>query len=306
MDASRHKEIMSHADVQFGPQWTILRAEHNLELRQAQFRARETHNSAAMLPAEAACYIAHAKALVVARSQCIADAYTAFNEPTGRDAEDELMSFYDTVVAARKSSFQGEMVLCQMRTGVSTHQLPHLLGGFERETNPALVEGKAILDRQRVLMKNRLPHESETKYVVDTSIFNWLTDGRITKNELPSDAGFAITHIQVEEINKTQDQERRARLAITQAHLHPRLLPTESFVYDVSRFDHAKWSDGKLCGSLKTELDVLNGKRRNNIRDALIAEVAIANGLTLLTADADLRTATEKHGGKVIFFAAKN
>ena len=304
MEGDRHKEIMSHAEVQFGPQWTILRAAHNSELRQAQFRARQTHNSAAMLPAEAACYIAHTKALVVTKAKCIADAYTAFNETAGLDAEAELMSFYNTVVEARKSSFTGEVALRQMRTGISTHQLPHLLRGFERETNSALVEGKAILDRQRVLMKNRLPSgDVETKYLVDTSVFNWLTDSLIAIDQLPADGGFAITHIQVDEINKTKDEERRARLALTQARLHCKLLLTESLVLDVSRLDHAKMGDGRLYASLKTELDALNGGTNSNARDALIAEVAIVNAYTLLTADADLRSATEKHGGKVLFFA---
>src|ERR1700730_13355211 len=141
MDTARHKEIMSHVEVQFGPQWTTLRDQHNSALREAQFRARQTHNAAAMLPAEAACYIAHAKALVVARAKCIADAYTAFNEPTGTEAEAELASFFATVVAARRSSFQGEIVLRQMRTGIATHQLAPLLRGFEPDANPSLVEG---------------------------------------------------------------------------------------------------------------------------------------------------------------------
>jgi predicted nucleic acid-binding protein len=61
--------------------------------------------------------------------------------------------------------------------------------------------------------------------------------------------------------------------------------------------------DGKLFTSLKAELDILNRNKNNNVRDALIAEVAIANGYTLLTADGDLRLATEKYDGKVIFFS---
>jgi predicted nucleic acid-binding protein len=305
MDAARHKEIMSHAELQFGPQWITLRTQHNSELRDAQFRARQTHNSAAMLPAESACYVSHAKALVIAKANAIADAYTIFNEPVGGEAEAELVSFFDTVVAARKSSFQGEILLRQMRTRMSTHQVAPLLCGFERQANSALIEGRAILNRQRVLMKNR-PRSAqiETKYVVDTSVFNWVTDSLITRDQLPSDGGFAITHIQVDEINQTKDGERRARLALTQACLYCRLLPTETLVLDVSRIDHAKLGDGRLFSSLKAELDILNGKKRNNARDALIAEVAIANGYTLLTADADLRSASEQHGGKVIFFSA--
>jgi rRNA-processing protein FCF1 len=121
-------------------------------------------------------------------------------------------------------------------------------------------------------------------------------------DSLPSDGEFAITHIQVDEINKTKDEERRARLLIMQAALHCRLLPTETLVLSISRLGQAKLGDGKLLTVIKAELDMLNGGKGNNIRDALIAESAIANGYTLLTADQDLRSATEKHGGKVIFF----
>jgi hypothetical protein len=303
MDAARHKEIMSHAEVQFQPQWIALRDQHNAELREAQFRARQTHNSAAILPAEAACYINHAKDLVVARAKCIADAYTAFNEPTGREAEAELASFFAMTVAARKSSFQGQSELRRLRTGMSTDQLVFLLRQFERDANPALLDGRAILDRQRVEMKNKPRSDAiTTKYVVDTCVFNWLADSLLKKEELPSDGGFAITHIQVDEINKTKDEERRARLSLMQTSLHCKLLPTQTFVFDISRFGHARLGDGKLFTSLRAELDRLNGNKKNNARDALIAEASIANGYTLLTADGDLKSATEKHAGKVIFF----
>ncbi len=295
---------MYHAEVQFNPQRIALGDRHDRELREARFRARQTHNAAAMLPAEAACSVAHAKALVVARAKCIADAYTAFNEPSGREAEVELATFFAMTVAARKSSFQGEVELRRMRTGGPTNQLVPLLRGFERDANPALLEGRAILDRQRVEMRNRAQTAAiKTKYVVDTCVFNWLADSLVKKSALPSDGGFAITHIQVDEINKTKDEERRARLLLMQASLHCELLPTQTVVLDVSRIDHAKLGDGKLFTSLKAELDILNRNKNNNVRDALIAEVAIANGYTLLTADGDLRLATEKYDGKVIFFS---
>lgn len=275
MHTSRHKEIMAHAEVQFGPQWTVLRDEHDKGLREAQFRARQTHNAAAVLPAEAACYVAHAKALVVAKAKCIAEAYTAFNEPAEKEAEAELALFFATTVAARKSSFQGEIALRRMRTGLATNQLVPLLRRFESDCGPALVEGRAILDRQRVETKNRQTVAITTKYVVDTCVFNWLAISRLEKNALPSDGGFAITHIQVDEINKTRDEELRARLLLTQASLHCELLQTQTFVWDVSRFDHAKHGDGKLFASIKAELDILNGNKNNNARDALIAEVAL-------------------------------
>jgi rRNA-processing protein FCF1 len=305
MDNSRLKEIMSHIEVQFNPQRTTLGDWHRQELSKARFRARQTHNTAAMLPAEADCYIAHTKALVVARAKCIADAYSAFNEGAGREANMELQSFFSATVAGRKSSFQGEVELRQLRTRTPTNQFALLIRRFERDAHPALLEGQAILDKQRVEMKNRPESSVTTKYVVDTCVFNWLADSLVEKSALPSDGGFAITHIQMDEINKTKDEERRARLLLVQASLHCKLLPTQTLVLDVSRIDHAKMGDGKLFTSLRSELDIRNGKKKNNVRDALIAEVAIANGFTLLTADEDLKSATEKHGGKVIFFRPK-
>lgn len=303
MGNSRHKEIMAHADVQFAPQRVALQESHDKELRQAQSRARQTNNAAAMLPAEAASYIAHVKALVTARAESIADAYTAFNEPTGQEAEAELLTFFAATVAARKSSFQAQVQLREMRTRASTGQLVGVLGGFERDANPALSEGRAILNKQRIALTNKLRTVvPKTKYVVDTCVFNWLADGRIHKEALPSDGGFAITHIQVDEINKTKDEERRAGLLLMQTSLRCELLPTQTFVFDISRFDYAMLGDGRVFTSLKAELDRLNGNKESNIRDALIAEAAIANKYTLLTADRDLRSVTEGHGGMVIFF----
>jgi hypothetical protein len=306
MNAARHKEIMAHADIQFAPQWGVMREGHGAELREAQFRARKTNNAAAMLPAEAACYVNHVKALVIAKARCIAAAYTAFNEPVGSDAEAELTSFFSITAATRRSCFKAEVELQQVRTrrSLNSTQLTALLRGFEHNAHPALLEGRAILNKQRVETLNR-PHAAAiaTKYVVDTCVFNWLADGLINSEALPSDGGFAITHIQVDEINKTKDEDRRAKLILVQVSLHCKLLPTESFLLDVSRLDHAKLGDGQLFTSIKTELDKLNRAKKNNNRDALIAEAAVQNGLTLITADEDLKSVTEQHSGKVIFFS---
>jgi hypothetical protein len=303
MQASKHREIMSHAEVQFAPQRAKLGDKHNKELRQAQFRARQKHNSAAMLPAEAACYIAHAKALVTAKASSIAEAYDRFNEPVGREAESELEQFSAVTVAARMGAFRHHAALRAVRTAGSDSQVRGLLRGFERGLSEALSEGRAILNRQRVEIKNRPAAEPvKTKYVVDTCVFNWLADAVLNRSDLPSDGGFAITHIQVDEINDTEDSERRARLLLMHASLRCELLPTQTFVSDVSRMDHAILGDGKLFSLLRARLDAVNGKKENNVRDALTAEAAIANGYTLLTADKDLASAAREHGGGVILY----
>lgn len=300
---ARHKLIMRHMQEQFRPQWQSLRLRHELELREARSRARKTNNIAAMLPAEAACYISHTKALVLARAKCIAAAYSAYNESSGREANLELTDFYATVVAARRSAFEAGSKRRRAADGPPGTQLTLLLRGFEHETRPALLEGQAVLGIQRVQMENMFKISVRTKYLVDTCVFNWLTDSKIQKQSLPSDGGFAIIHIQLDEINRTADQERRAKLLLMQTSLRCELVPTQTFLADISRSDHARWGDGKLFQSIKADLDRLNGGKENNSRDALIAEASIANGYTLLTADKDLRSATMQHNGRVIFYS---
>jgi hypothetical protein len=293
---------MAHVEAQFKPMWAALRAEHNRDLRRTQHEARQTHNSGALLPAEAACRQAHARSVILARAQCMADAYTAFGEAAGREANVELSGFYMTVVGGCKAAFQGAVGLRGLRAREPSTQMPFLLRGFEQAIRPALDEGLAVLDRQRVEIQNRPKVILPTKYVVDTSVFNWLADSRTKLADLPKDGGFAITHIQLDEINNTRDDERRVRLLIMQSLLRCELIPTHTFVLDVSRLDHAGLGNGDLFSSLRNELDALNGGKANNVRDALIGEAAIANKLTLLTADADLGTVVEKYGGAVVAF----
>jgi predicted nucleic acid-binding protein len=140
------------------------------------------------------------------------------------------------------------------------------------------------------------------KYVVDTNIINWLIDGKIDKSAMPGDGEFVATHIQIDEINRTSAEERRARLFLTLASSLSGLLQTETTVTDVSRFDFSKLGDGAIYTSIKNQLDTMNGGKPSNIRDALIAEVSIVNSHTLLTADRDLAKVAGDHGGMVRLF----
>ena len=48
----------------------------------------------------------------------------------------------------------------------------------------------------------------------------------------------------------------------------------------------------------------MNKSKPNNLQDVLIAEVAIVNGFTLLTADGDLSEVVKHHGGMAAYFKA--
>ena len=141
------------------------------------------------------------------------------------------------------------------------------------------------------------------KCVVDTNIISRLVDGRLRPEDLPTDVEFVATHVQIDELNNTKDADRRARLFLKFATTVAAVVPTESTVLGVSRLGHSKLSDGNLYTALKSDLDSLNGGKANNTQDALIAEVAIANGYTLLTADFHLAKVAKKCGCTVRDFA---
>ena len=135
---------------------------------------------------------------------------------------------------------------------------------------------------------------------VDTCVLNKLVDGLIGPEELPGDGSFVASHVQIDEINKTKNEERRARLFLKFATVIEDLVPTESAVIGVSRIGHAKIGDANLYERLKEGLDKLNQGKKSNIIDALIAEVAIKNDFVLLTADYHLQEVAQKHGCSVI------
>jgi predicted nucleic acid-binding protein len=141
------------------------------------------------------------------------------------------------------------------------------------------------------------------KCVVDTNIINRLIDGSLSTEDIPADAELVATHVQIDELNKTRDEERRARLFLRFATTVDSVIPAESFVLDVSRLDYSKLGDGGLYGELRAELDSLNKGKANNAQDALIAEVAITNGYALLTADYHVAEVARKYGCTVRYFA---
>jgi predicted nucleic acid-binding protein len=142
-------------------------------------------------------------------------------------------------------------------------------------------------------------------FVVDTCIINKLIDGKMNLDDLPPNSSFFASHIQIDEINKTQDSERRAQLFLKFTEVIPKIIPTKSAVWDVSRWDQAELSDGMLYNYLKQSLDFLNKSKPNNVSDTLIAETAIVNGYTLLTSDRHLAEVAQKYGGNVMYFETK-
>ena len=140
------------------------------------------------------------------------------------------------------------------------------------------------------------------KYIVDTSLINKLVDGNIGADELPSDGAFVASHIQFDELSRTRNIEKRVKLKEKFAEIIDEVLPTESFVLGTSRLGEGRLGDGASYQTIKRELDSRNKAKLNNSEDALIAEVAMRNGYTLLTADFDLYQVAYTQGIGVIYW----
>lgn len=144
--------------------------------------------------------------------------------------------------------------------------------------------------------------------MLDTNLFNALADGEI---QLPSFAGRLLfaTHLQCDELDKTANEARRAKLREAFRKIEPDELITSGAMWDVSRWDQATWSqDDDLLERMRAllrELDKKDRKKRkdedyNQACDVLSAATAIKNGLTFVTDDENLRMVVHRFGARAI------
>ena len=135
----------------------------------------------------------------------------------------------------------------------------------------------------------------------DTNIFNRIVEQKVSVDSLARCVDAYATHVQRDELEKTKESnsDKHASLWRVFNETHPGgagVLPTESAVWNVSKWGRARWTkDENLYRPI---LEALNERKRkkNNIQDALIAETAIENRLTLVTDDGDLGEVAESYG----------
>ena len=146
----------------------------------------------------------------------------------------------------------------------------------------------------------------------DTNVFDSILDGAVSIDEF-RDLNLFATHVQLDELRAAQTKflERAMALFAVFSEVAPKNVPTQSAVWDVSKWDQANWSDDdevfqKMLARLK-QLDTASGKKPRNSanqqRDILIAETAMKEGHMLVSGDANLRTVTIEFGGAAIDFA---
>ncbi len=165
---------------------------------------------------------------------------------------------------------------------------------------------------------------SELAFMFDTNVFNRVVEGRLSIQEARRAGALLATHVQRDELAKTSNPDKRtalleifhettnsveptASLSLDTSRLDEaklasdHIVPTSSAIWDASAWDEASWGDEDgIFEAIKAYLDSLNRAKRSNIQDVLIAETAIKVRAVLVTDDADLRTTTERFGGKAM------
>ena len=137
-------------------------------------------------------------------------------------------------------------------------------------------------------------------FIFDTNISDKIVDGQIKLEEInlkkrQKSFKYFATHLQIDEISKCKDTDRRIKLIETFNKIEQDKIPTESFVLGYSRLGMAKLGNGLMLEELK------QGNFKNT-EDALIGEVAIKQNLVLVSEDKQLRNKVIKKGGVSISF----
>ena len=146
---------------------------------------------------------------------------------------------------------------------------------------------------------------SDKGLMLDTNVFNRVADGIVDIAVFTSHQ-LVATHVQKDELQNTLSTNRKNALLEKFHTIDPAMLSTESAAWDVSAWDECKWSSDDLCEKIFRSLKERDKGRRqdaNYWRDALIAETALKNELTLITEDRDLRDVTRENGGSALCLA---
>jgi len=131
------------------------------------------------------------------------------------------------------------------------------------------------------------------RFMLDTSAVGQLEEEGTDPSVLgAANAEFYITHVQEDELRNITDAQFRKEMMKLLNTVRDRDVPTDSFVWDVSRWGRAKWGASTPMTTIRKELRDDDG---NELRDALIAGIAVTEGMTLVTHDGELRDAMLKH-----------
>jgi predicted nucleic acid-binding protein len=153
-------------------------------------------------------------------------------------------------------------------------------------------------------------------FMLDTNVINRILDGEV-ENEWSLRGDIFVTDIQLQEILDTRDPSRRNILFRGLMNLHPNVirpsyLPQwfdcdqdfdtgERLPWTLPVVEYAYAADvplslGRFVPLIARRLPVNRKRPENPLRDGFIAEAALLNGMTLVTADSNLGAAAQRFG----------
>jgi rRNA-processing protein FCF1 len=136
------------------------------------------------------------------------------------------------------------------------------------------------------------------RFIFDSNIIDCIVNKKISFEKLESirstGGKFYVTHVQVDEINKCPEVNKRSILNLFMLKTMPEVIPTETIVLGYSRLGEAKFGNDEFYKKL------LVNNNPKHIEDALIGEVAIKNNIILITEDTKFLKKVIKLGGQAI------
>jgi hypothetical protein len=130
-------------------------------------------------------------------------------------------------------------------------------------------------------------------YMLDTNIYDLLLHSNIDTGGWSQQANFYITNIQISEIKNIPDADKQTRIFKLIEVLNPKKLNLVSGIWldDIYWDDEQPWIDNVSDDCLK-----LKGNTLDAWKDAHIGEIALNNGMTLITNDGNFRKKADKAG----------
>jgi len=157
---------------------------------------------------------------------------------------------------------------------------------------------EVVLDKRDYFIGGEkvIEEKVKIKVIFDSNIYDLIADGFLDINSLlgkKEEFEFYITHIQIDEINKCSDEEKRARLFLFKSKLSPIVIPTESVICGISRYGEAKYGGGQIIK------EIIKGNLKHT-KDALVGETAIKNNFLLVTEDNQLKNKVNSFNGRAV------
>lgn len=136
------------------------------------------------------------------------------------------------------------------------------------------------------------------KFMFDSCAFDkllYFKSKKMLKENAKFDIEYYITSVQIAELCKTPNEEKRIKLILNLSIMRPKIIPTTSFILGYARLGYSMLGDGEIYKKL------LNNNS-SNVKDAIIAETANKEDCCLVTEDRKLFKSMKKNNYKVIDF----